>query len=341
MKQEIVILDPSLDQAVAIAKYLKKFGNYKIIGCFDYKKLGILSKFDNHKYFDEIIFQELNHLLFDKYSIIIPVGASSALNYFKSANICTIGEVDFKKENLVVSDKIYMLNLCKQLNIPIPKTYEHKQKIEKFPVFCKSRYEISDTMKIRKILKSESDINSLPHSEVIIQEYINNLSTFGVGFIAKNGKIITHFIHKELISDPISGGSGVLLEKIDNKQLYNYTSVLLDALNYTGWGLAEFKYVPTRDEYVFMEINAKFWASLEFSLLCNPDFGKLLFGIEYPAKPRKYFAFINRLIVTYSWHIFRYLPQIIVSYKSISGSWRKLLVDFLNHWAGVFIKKKK
>ncbi|MCL2073550.1 MAG: hypothetical protein FWH18_06505 [Marinilabiliaceae bacterium] len=337
MKQEIVILEPKYDQAIALAKYLKKSGNFKVIGCIDKINNSFTNKFYSHKYYDEIIEHEINKLLLDKYSIVVPTGASSTLCYSKIADFCKIGDVIFKKENLIVSDKLYMLNLCQQLKVPIPKMYNLDDKIKQFPLFCKSKYEISEYKKIKKVLKTKSDIDNLPHKEVIIQEYIQSSSTFGMGFIAKEGKIITSFMHEELISYPKQGGAGVLLKIFENKEIYQHTATLLHALNYTGWGLSEFKYDSLRNEYVFMEINGKFWASLEFALLCNPQFGKLLFGIDYPAKPKKYFVYLNRLMTTYSWKVFKYLPQIVAAYKSKSGSCRKMLVEFLNHWAGVFL----
>ena len=338
MKKEIVILDPFLDQAIAIAKYLKKYGNYHIIGCIDSQKRGILSRYQNHKYFDEIIEHEINKKLLDRYTIVVPTGGYSTQRYFDIAAECRVGEVIFKKENLRVSDKIDMLDLCIKIDVPVPKTYGLDEKNLNFPLFCKSKHENSTLPKVRKILRKQSDFDKLPHNDVIIQDYINYPSYFGVAFIAKEGKIITSFVQKLILSYPIRVGSGLLLKKIENETLIKHTATLLEALNYSGWGLADFIYNPKKDEYVFMEINAKFWASLEFTLLSNSEFGRLLFGLDYASKPTKYFTFINRLLVTYSWRVFRYLPEIIVSYKSKSGSWRKMIVEFLNHWGGVFKK---
>lgn len=338
--KEIVILDPMLDQAVAMAKYLKKYGNYKVIGCITKKPKGILNKLDTYKYFNEIIYHEINQLLLDKYPVIVPVGALSTKQYFDIAETCRVGEVVFKRENLRVSDKIFMLNLCEQLNIPVPKTYEAGEKIEKFPVFCKSKYELSSLPKIRKIAKQQSDIDKLPHNEIIIQEYIKHPSTFCVAFLAISGKIEVCFIHEELLSYPKHGGSGVFLKKVYYDALFDYTSSLLEKLNYDGWGLAEFKYIPEKKEFIFMEINAKFWASLEFSMSGNSRFGRFLFGIKYPSKFGLWFTFVSRLFITNIFQIFRYLPRIIISRKTKSGSLLKMLGVFLKHWAGKFTKKK-
>ena len=67
-------------------------------------------------------------------------------------------------------------------------------------------------------------------------------------------------------------------------------------LKYSGWGLIEFKYCPKRKDYVFMEVNAKFWASIEFTLINNPAFFFKLFGIQYEIKkPVNCIIFLDRL----------------------------------------------
>jgi hypothetical protein len=128
-----------------------------------------------------------------------------------------------------------------------------------------------------------------------------------------------------LISYPKAGGSGVVLKKINDPKLLQYTSALADKLQYHGWGLAEFKYCECRKDYVFMEINAKFWASVEFALMCNPLFGKLLFGLDYQERSSSHMVYINRLLRSNPVNWLKFLPQIITGYCTLPGGWRSLL----------------
>jgi len=130
-----------------------------------------------------------------------------------------------------------------------------------------------------------------------------------------------------------------LLKRIFDDRLLKYTSDLVEALDYDGWGLADFLYDKKRNDYVFMELNAKFWASFEFALFNNSDFGKMLFGLDYTSKPDKYFTFVPRLITSNIIQIIRFLPQIIISRKTKSGSMRRMFAVFCNHWAGKMVRK--
>ena len=337
---EILIFDPVFDQSIAIAKYLKKYGNCTVVGCMRQYPTGKLWRLNNYKYFDKIIVHDINKELLDQFPVAIPTNAVATSEFFELVETYKIGDVNFNRKNLEVSDKIFMLDLCGKLNIPIPTTYLPDDKIKNFPVFYKSRHESSNLKKLRGLAQKQSDLDNLPHKEIIIQEYIETPETFGVGFIADNGKITAYAMHKELLSYPKRGGSGVLLERINDERLLNYTLSLVKTLEYNGWGLAEFKYSPERNDFVFMEINAKFWASFEFTLLCNPLFGKYLLGLDYPNVSVKYMTFTHRLLVTNIFRIIKHLPQIVVSYKTKSGNWRKVILEILNHWAGKLIEVK-
>jgi hypothetical protein len=336
-KMNVLILEPDLGQSVAIAKYLRKYtGNSCIIGCRQKAKTNRLKWLNGSKYYNKYIVREINRPLLDEYPVIIPTGGRSTLAFRGLCPSFRLGEVEFRKENLVVSDKNYMHKLCRELNVPIPYTYHFGEKVESFPVFYKSDHETSSLGKLRGIVRSQEDLDKLPQRGILVQEYIPTPSTFGVGFIAQEGKLLTHFMHEELLSYPKEGGSGVVLKKTDDTRLLQYTSKLIEKLQYHGWGLAEFKYCKRRDDYVFMEINAKFWASFEFTLLANPLFGKLLFGLDYPAKSSSHIVYIHRLLMSNPINWLKYLPQIISGHRTLSGGWRKAVSSAIQGIVGLF-----
>ncbi len=49
-----------------------------------------------------------------------------------------------------------------------------------------------------------------------------------------------------------------------------YAERLPRARDFSGWSLTEFKYCPPKDDLMFMEFNAKLWASCEFTFLDDP-----------------------------------------------------------------------
>ena len=100
-----------------------------------------------------------------------------------------------------------------------------------------------------------------------------------------------------------------------------------------GWGLAEFKYCPKRRDFVFMEINAKLWASIEFAFMNNSNFLKYLFGIDYPEKKVDAALFIDRLVALGSSQLFRNLHLFyhskILSYQAPSALLRLFLINII------------
>jgi len=285
--KKILIFEPYSNQALAIAKYIKKYSDYYIIGVLEEKR------FFNREYYDEIIVDDITNIEFNEYDYIFPMGAKSTYyiidNYKK---LCYKNELFFSYHNLIVYNKPEMLNIAESLDIPIPKTFCKKEDIVNFPIFYKENFENGGG--IRGIARNIDDIPSYPN--LIYQEYINTPSTYGVGFLAKNGEIVTFFQHKEIISYPEEGGSAVVIESFYDERLLKYTKKLLKKLNYNGWGLAEFKYCNKRKDYVFMEINAKFWASIEFMLMNNVDFLYYLLGINYKTKKAKKIVFVERYL---------------------------------------------
>ncbi len=284
--KKILIFEPNSNQALAISRYIKKYSDLYIVGCLE-KEM----RFNSTNY-DEIIVSSFLDINIAEYLYILPMGANSSyriIDEYKELDYCNNLKFDIK--NLIVFDKVKMLSIVKNIGIPTPKTFYQMQEIEMFPIFYKENFENGGG--IRGVANNIEEIPT--YDKLLYQEFINTPSTYAVGFLAQNGKILTYTIHKEIISYPLSGGSSVVIESFDDKRLLKYTSKIIHKLNYNGWGLAEYKYCNKRDDFVFMEINAKFWASIEFMLKNNPLFLKNLLDIEYTQESIKRILFINRL----------------------------------------------
>ena len=289
--KKVLFLQSNKDQAYTFSKYLKKSNKFELY-------------FDKPKYDRKI-----------NYDVVIPCGAVSTLLYFMDKGSLKIGELDFAEENFITYEKIKTLKLVKNIGVHIPRTYNNKKDLDFFPIFYKSLRE--DTYRERGILLNKEDLKKIKSKTVFYQEYIPSVGTFSVGFLADRGKIITSFAQKEVISVPFHGGSAVVLEKIEDKRLHKHSEKIVKALNYSGWGLAEFKYCDTRDDYIFMEVNAKFWASIEFTFLNNPLFLKLLFDIDIKKRNLKKAVFIDRVILSNRREIFKAVPFML------TGKWLK------------------
>ncbi len=230
------------------------------------------------------------------YDEIIPTGADSTFDYVNKHGDFSVGDLTYSKNNLITFDKIKTLKIVDYIGVPIPKSFTSKEDLDFFPIFYKSLRE--EGYSIRGIIKNQEDLNKVKEKNIFFQEFIWSKGTYSVGFLADRGKLITSFIQKELLSYPYHGGSGVILEHIEDKKLQEYTQRIVKEIGYSGWGLTEFKYSDRIDDYVFMEVNAKFWASIKFAIFNNPLILKLLFDIDKKYKPIKRVLYLDRLILS-------------------------------------------
>jgi len=287
--KKVLFLECHKDQAISIAKYLKRSKNYEL-------------------YFDKNEVYTGN----DEFDIIVPGGANSTLNYVQKHGKLKFGEISFTQDNLITYDKIKMLEIVERIGVPIPKSFTNIDDINFFPVFFKSLRE--DGFNERGLISNQKELDKLRSSKtVFFQEFIRPKGTFAVGFIANNGVVLTTFCQEEKISYPYHGGSGVVLSIINDQRLIDYSKRIVKEIKYSGWGLVEFKYCDKRKDYVFMEVNAKFWASIEFAFLNNPDILDLLFGLKVKTKEVKTVIYVDRMLVSNLREIIRAIPYLFTA----------------------------
>jgi len=254
-----------------------------------------------------------------KSSLLIPTGAKSTRLILQSGD-APLGLVTLTQNALRVYDKIWTLAIASDIGIPIPVTWQNLANVTSYPLFYKQSQEWGGGA--RGIAKHEGDIPLTVRDTLIFQELITGQGTYGVGFLANHGRILTSYVHFERESYPKEGGSAVIIETFSDRRLLDYTQRLILALEYSGWGLVEYKYCPRREDFVFMEVNAKFWASCEFAFRNDPKFLKLLFDIDSKETPVKRMVFVDRAFA-------RGLPFVISHFHTLHGSALKFYPGWL------------
>jgi predicted ATP-grasp superfamily ATP-dependent carboligase len=110
----------------------------------------------------------------------------------------------------------------------------------------------------------------------LIQEYIEGEGQ-GVSALYNQGKLVTFFAHRRLREKPPSGGVSVLSESIEvNPFLKDISKRLLDNVSWHGVAMVEFKVSPDGSPYL-MEVNARFWGSLQLAIDSGIDFPWILY----------------------------------------------------------------
>lgn len=109
----------------------------------------------------------------------------------------------------------------------------------------------------------------------MVQEFIPG-SGAGVFALYNRGTPVAFFAHKRLREKPPEGGISVLSESAPvTPTLEGYARTLLDAVNWHGVAMVEFRETPDGDFYL-MEVNTRFWGSLQLAIDAGVDFPTLL-----------------------------------------------------------------
>ena len=287
--KKFYVLSPLIDQSLTIASFLSRYLPMSTV-------LGVALNGEplksNSGIYESII--SVDEIAFEHAdATLIPTGAKSTRLLLQGGD-STLGSVTLTQNALRVYDKGWMIRVASDVGIPTPITWQNLTDAVAFPLFYKQNQEWGGGE--RGIAKNESDIPLNDRDKLIFQELIISQGTYGVSFLAEQGRILTSYVHFERESLPKEGGSAIIVEDFTDYRLIEYTQRLIQALGYSGWGLAEYKYCPRRKNFVFMEVNAKFWASCEFAFRNNPMFVKLLFNIDSKEAPIQRMVFVERAI---------------------------------------------
>ena len=335
--KKLYFLQPSSDQAVGTAKLLNEANYGEVIAVLlkGEKLPKVLKKY----YTDICIVNDYSVLLEEHRKIVVPFGAQSTEKALSFTDI-KLNQVVMKRSALDVYDKELFLRFCHINDFPIPHTFENELEIkeEDFPVFYKQKYEKGGG--VRGIAYSYDELPKTDKESLIYQEYIDSKGTYGVAFIANNGLLETQFTHFESESFPESGGSAIKIEAYASERLEELTRRFLSAFNYSGWGLAEFKWCEKRRDFVFMEINAKFWASCEFTFRNEPKFLELLFDTRVSKENINEMFFINRAFSSGFVKGMNCFLNNKISYKVVyPGLTKQIAYKFIPKFLKDFLKK--
>jgi len=112
----------------------------------------------------------------------------------------------------------------------------------------------------------------------IIQEWIpDGEGTFGLSALFDEASNIkAAFVHKKLRMYPVQGGPSTLREGVKHPQIMELGLSLLKSLNWVGVGMVEFKVDPRDGIPKLMELNPRFWGSLQLAIVSGVDFPYLI-----------------------------------------------------------------
>jgi predicted ATP-grasp superfamily ATP-dependent carboligase len=230
--------------------------------------------------------------------LIVPVGDELALLLSEErdrfAGICALALPD-REAYATTQDKLATLALAREHRVPVPRTAVVATVAEAgeaaaalgWPLVLKPRSS-SARRHGREVEHFEVSYAEDPvslaaevgrfegRSEVLLQEYCRG-EGHGVELLLHRGRPLAAFQHRRLHEVPITGGASSFRESVAlDPVLYDYSTRLLAALEWTGLAMVEFKVGEEGPR--LMEINGRVWGSLPLAVKS---------GIDFPAQMAK------------------------------------------------------
>ena len=108
----------------------------------------------------------------------------------------------------------------------------------------------------------------------------------GIFLLIWDGKVLAEFAHRRLREKPPSGGVSVYRESIAaDPSLVARSKALLDRFDWRGVAMIEYKVDSATGTPFLMEINGRFWGSLQLAIDSGVDFPALLAAVATGASP--------------------------------------------------------
>lgn len=190
-------------------------------------------------------------------------------------------------------DKVRLVELASSLGVPVPDGFEGgpdsaaDPRLERlgFPLVLKpavSRFldgagwhgasvrVVPDREALARTLASAPEFG--PGRRFLVQARVPGEGR-GVFVLAHEGQLQCVFAHRRVREKPPWGGVSTLCEVAPpDPRLVEHARRLVEALRWTGVAMVEFKYDPATDRAWLMEINGRFWGSIQLAIAAGVDF---------------------------------------------------------------------
>ena len=203
-----------------------------------------------------------------------------------------------------VTDKYLLFELARNVGVRVPATATVSKETLgslnsqsfRYPVVVKPRksaMRLSTGVAKRAVHYADDSVHLIrtikdmlldDEDELLIQERIDGYGAAVFG-IYEHGRPRFFFAHRRIREKPPSGGVSVLCESVPLRdEEVAAARRILDSLNWHGVAMIEFK-VDTAGHAWLIEINARFWGSLQLAVDSGADFPWLIYQLAMGADP--------------------------------------------------------
>ena len=205
-----------------------------------------------------------------------------------------------------VNNKSHLLKIAEEMGFPIPKTYRIEslsdlnalsQAID-FPAVIKLRESASSiglsyvNTKDELVTRYKETIERFdldPPQYPLIQEFISG-EGYGVSLLFNHGDARAIFTHKRIREYPVSGGPSTCRVSVKMPGMERIALELMENFDWHGVAMVEFKLTPEKKP-VIMEVNPRFWGSLNLPIFAGVEFPYLLYKMAVEGDVKPVFAY--------------------------------------------------
>lgn len=163
----------------------------------------------------------------------------------------------------------------------------------------------------------------------------------GIFLLRWNGEYVAEFAHRRIREKPPAGGVSVYRESVAVDPVLGAAAKrLLDALDWRGVAMVECKQDDATGEPVFMEVNGRFWGSLQLAIDAGVDFPSLLLASAFGRRFRPVTRYTRGIRGRWFWGDVDHLYLMLAKSRKelhLDGDGRRrseVIRDFLRHRRG-------
>jgi predicted ATP-grasp superfamily ATP-dependent carboligase len=299
--KSVLVTDGHFRKALAVVRSLGRRGVPVTVGERTFLNTSFFSKYcakrlvypSPRRFPNQFIEFLLKEVKKNRYDYLFPMEEETLLltaKYHSEISTYTHLLISDLKQIEFVRDKRNLIQFAETHGIPIPKTH-YLPPTQSLPPWggreglgyvIKPRIS-SGSFGIAYVKKEEDLIASYQrvHERYplpMIQEWIpDGGGVYGLSaLLDEASNIKAAFVHKKLRMYPVQGGPSTLREGVEHPQIMELGLSLLKSLNWVGIGMVEFKVDPRDGIPKLMEVNPRFWGSLQLAIVSGVDFPYLL-----------------------------------------------------------------
>lgn len=205
----------------------------------------------------------------------------------------------------IANNKWLLAKFLIQNNLPVPKTFYLKNgnfnefsKLE-YPVILKplSNWNGNGIIKVENRDELNNTFNKICiEKEYIIQKYIDGID-YCVNVICEKGELRAYTMQKGILPNSSPFQSHLGSEFLFDKKLYDMIKRIMQKLEWSGVANFDIRYNESENQFYIIEINPRFWGSLEASTSIGVNFPHLMcllnLGIPFEMPDYKFEKYIS------------------------------------------------